>query len=74
MEIDFDELEEIGIYDYVQKHYDEMDKVQLADFCKEITFSSMSYCIKEIGMKEGGREFGEEIQTDAINELRKNWC
>ena len=40
MDIDFKELRQVGIYDYVTEHYWEMTKEQLKDFCLGASYAS----------------------------------
>lgn len=59
MNIDYDELQEVGFYEYVSRHYWEMSKEQLAQFVKELAYSA-----------ENLVEDYESIEKDAILELK----
>lgn len=59
MNIDYDELQEVGFYEYVCRHYWEMSKEQLAQFVKELAYSA-----------ENLVEDYESIEKDAILELK----
>ena len=58
MNIDYDELQEVGFYEYVSRHYWEMSKEQLAQFVKELAYSA-----------ENLVEDYRSIEKDAISEL-----
>jgi hypothetical protein len=62
MEINYDELREIGFYSYVAKHYWEMTGYQLSCFVKELAWSIESNC---------GQNLYKKIQSDAIDELKE---
>lgn len=40
MDINYIELEEIGFYEYVARHYWQMSREQLASFVKEISYEA----------------------------------
>lgn len=62
MEINWDEVKEYGIYDFVANYYWEMTKEQLASFCKEIAYASY----------EDNRENYAHIENSAIEVLMED--
>ena len=66
-EINYEEMKEKGVYDYVSQHYWEMSKEQLANICKEL-----SYAVHEcLDNKISKGKMLEEIEESMIEELKE---
>lgn len=63
MNIDYKEVKELGIYDYVAQHYREMTKDQLKSFCLAGMGATMDYV--------DSSDY-DDIEENAIVELTEN--
>lgn len=72
MNIDYDELQEVGFYEYVSRHYWEMSKEQLSQFVKELAYAAHTYCNIEYGYPSGDGAYKEYIESKAINQLEED--
>ena len=63
MNIDYEEVKKVGIYDYVAEHYWEMTKDQLKSFCLAGMGATMDYV--------DSSDY-DDIEEDAIVELTEN--
>lgn len=63
MNIDYKEVKELGIYDYVAQHYWEMTKDQLKSFCLAGMRATMDYVPRFIY---------DDIEENAIVKLTEN--
>lgn len=60
MDINYEKMQRIGIYDYVSQNYLQMSKKQLANICKELFYAIRNEC---------GREVSDECEDVVINSL-----
>ena len=56
------EMEKDGIYEYITQNYWKMEKEELRDVCKELSFALYHH----------DRELLKELEKEAINELKEN--
>lgn len=64
-EINYEELRERGVYNYIDSHYWEMSKEQLSSVCKELSFA-LGACLDN-KISKGKME--KEIEASMIEEL-----
>ena len=69
--IDYEELREVGVYEYVARHGWEMSNVQLSHFVKELSYAAKSHFNAEYGYPSGDEAYKEYIETEAINQLEE---
>lgn len=70
MNIDYEELQEVGFYEYVSRHYWEMSKDQLSQFVKEIAYAAEYHCRLENYAQEAAEKAYKDIEAAAIDELK----
>lgn len=70
--INYEELREVGFYEYVARHSHEMSKSQLANFVKEISYAAKSYFNVEYGYPSGDEAYKEYVEAEAINQLEED--
>lgn len=71
MEINYEEMRQVGIYTYVANNYWQMSKEQLASIVKEVCYAASEHCVREYGSKAGENIYKDLIQANAIAELEE---
>lgn len=72
MEINYDELQEIGFYEYTSRHYWEMSKEQLAQMLKELSYATRNFCLEvACGNNAIASRYCRKIESEALHELKE---
>ena len=70
MNVDYQELQEIGFYEYVSRHYWEMSKEQLSQFVKELAYAAEYHCRLDSATQDAAEKAYKDIEAAAIDELK----
>lgn len=70
--INYEELKEVGFYEYVSTHGWEMDRDQLTNLVKELSYAAHTYCNIEYGYPSGDGAYKEYIESKAIEQLEED--